>query len=69
MGTLTIEDIIKATGGKVVYGNGNSHAFTGVSIDSRAIREGELFIALRGSKYDGHDFLYKALEKGSGALV
>ncbi|TAL23802.1 MAG: UDP-N-acetylmuramoyl-tripeptide--D-alanyl-D-alanine ligase [Nitrospirae bacterium] len=69
MGALTVEDIIKATGGKVVYSNGNSHVFTGVSIDSRAIKEGELFVALRGSKFDGHDFLYKALEKGSGALV
>lgn len=69
MGNLTIEDIIKATGGRVVYSNGNCHAFTGVSIDSRAIKEGELFIALRGSKFDGHDFIYKALEKGCGALV
>lgn len=69
MGTLTIEDIIKATGGKVIYTNGNSHPFTGVAIDSRAIKEGELFIPLRGSRFDGHDFLYKALETGRGALV
>lgn len=69
MGTLTIEDIIKATGGKVVYSNGNSHAFTGVAIDSRTIKRGEIFIALRGARFDGHDFIYKALETGSGALV
>lgn len=61
MGTLTIEDIIKATNGKVVYSNGNLHAFRGVSIDSRAIKNGEIFIALRGARFDGHDFLYKAL--------
>jgi len=69
MATLTIEDIIKATGGKVIYSNGNSHAFTGVSIDSRTIKDGEMFIAIRGAKFDGHNFLYKALEIGRGALV
>jgi len=64
---LTIEDIIAATGGKAIYSNSN--AFTGVSIDSRTIREGELFIALKGSRFDGHNFLNEALDKGSGALV
>jgi UDP-N-acetylmuramoyl-tripeptide--D-alanyl-D-alanine ligase len=64
---LTIEDIIAATDGKAIYSNSN--AFTGVSIDSRTIREGELFIALKGSRFDGHNFLNEALDKGSGALV
>lgn len=64
---LTIEDIIAATGGKAIYSNSN--AFTGVSIDSRTIKEGELFIALRGSRFDGHNFLNEALDKGSGAIV
>jgi len=66
---LTIEDIIKATGGRVVCSNGCPPLFSGVSIDSRAIKEGELFIALKGAKFDGHDFIFKALEKGSGAMV
>lgn len=69
MANLTIEEIINATGGRIVYKNGNSHPFTGVSIDSRTIAEGEIFVALRGARFDGHDFIYKALEKGSGALV
>ncbi len=69
MGALTTEDIIKATGGRIVYKNGNSHAFSGVSIDSRTARTGEIFIALKGARFDGHDFLYKALERASGALV
>jgi UDP-N-acetylmuramoyl-tripeptide--D-alanyl-D-alanine ligase len=69
MAILTAEEIIKATGGRIVYSNGNSHAFTGVSIDSRTIKNGEMFIALRGARFDGHDFIYKALENGSGALV
>lgn len=69
MAILTVEDVINATGGRIVYKNGNFHPFTGVSIDSRTIGDGELFVALRGARFDGHDFIYKALERGSGALV
>ncbi|MBU4320476.1 MAG: UDP-N-acetylmuramoyl-tripeptide--D-alanyl-D-alanine ligase [Nitrospinae bacterium] len=69
MAILTAEDVINATGGRIVYKNSNSHPFTGVSIDSRTIGEGEIFVALRGVRFDGHDFIYKALERGSGALV
>jgi UDP-N-acetylmuramoyl-tripeptide--D-alanyl-D-alanine ligase len=67
MGTITTEDIVKATGGKVLARSAD--AFAGLSIDSRTIQEDELFIALRGSRFDGHDFLKEALEKGSGAIV
>jgi murE/murF fusion protein len=42
----------------------------GVSIDSRTVREGELFIAIRGERYDGHDFVPDAIRKGAwGAIV
>ncbi|MBM4140125.1 MAG: UDP-N-acetylmuramoyl-tripeptide--D-alanyl-D-alanine ligase [Nitrospira sp.] len=67
MDMLTIDDIVTATGGKVILSS--SSAFTGVSIDSRTIKEGELFIAIKGKKFDGHDFLHEALQRGSGAIV
>jgi UDP-N-acetylmuramoyl-tripeptide--D-alanyl-D-alanine ligase len=42
----------------------------GVSIDSRNIREGELFVALKGDRFDGHDFVPDAIRNGAwGALV
>jgi len=42
----------------------------GVSIDSRNIKEGELFIALKGERFDGHDFVSDVIKKGAwGALV
>jgi UDP-N-acetylmuramoyl-tripeptide--D-alanyl-D-alanine ligase len=42
----------------------------GVSIDSRNIKEGELFVALKGDRFDGHDFVPDAIRKGAwGALV
>jgi UDP-N-acetylmuramoyl-tripeptide--D-alanyl-D-alanine ligase len=41
----------------------------GYSIDSRTIRPGELFFAVKGEKMDGHDFVRQALEKGAVAAV
>lgn len=64
---LKVEDIIEATGGEFIQSD--SRAFTGISIDSRTIKKGELFIALRGRRFDGHDFIREALMKGSGAIV
>src|SRR5512142_1859729 len=43
---------------------------TGVSIDSRNIKAGELFVAIKGDRFDGHDFVAEAIGKGAwGALV
>ena len=67
MTIVTIEEIVQATGGKVLCGK--QEAFSGLSIDSRNIGNGELFIALRGERFDGHDFVREALQNGSGALV
>jgi len=65
--TLTADEIIKSTGGELL--SGNSKTFSGVSIDSRTITEGEVFFAIRGEKFDGHNFIDKALLKGMGAVV
>ena len=40
---------------------------TGISTDSRAVRSGELFVALSGDKFDGHDFLVDVCAKGAVA--
>jgi UDP-N-acetylmuramoyl-tripeptide--D-alanyl-D-alanine ligase len=42
---------------------------TGYSIDSRTIRPGELFLAVKGERMNGHDFVRQALEKGAVAAV
>lgn len=41
----------------------------GVSADTRSLRPGELFIALKGKNFDGHDFVPKALELGAAGVV
>jgi UDP-N-acetylmuramoyl-L-alanyl-D-glutamate--2,6-diaminopimelate ligase len=42
---------------------------TGISIDSRAVKPGHLFVALKGGSADGHDFIPKAIENGAVAVV
>lgn len=64
---ITVEEIIEATDGKLM--SDNSGTFSGVSIDSRTIRDREIFFAIKGEKFDGHDFLEKALSKCGGAVV
>jgi len=42
---------------------------TGISIDSRTIRPGELFLAVRGDQFDGHNFISKAIEGGAAGII
>jgi UDP-N-acetylmuramoyl-tripeptide--D-alanyl-D-alanine ligase len=45
-------------------------AVTGVSIDSRSVEKGDLFVALQGPTFDGHEFVASALQRGAaGALI
>lgn len=41
----------------------------GITTDTRTLKEGDVFVALRGEKFDGHDFVATALEKGAIALI
>jgi UDP-N-acetylmuramoyl-tripeptide--D-alanyl-D-alanine ligase len=41
----------------------------GLSTDSRSLKKGQVFLALRGERFDGHDFLAQALRRGAAALV
>jgi UDP-N-acetylmuramoyl-tripeptide--D-alanyl-D-alanine ligase len=62
----TSDEIAQATGGRV---EGGGFAASGVSIDTRTLEPGDLFVALAGVR-DGHEFVGQALAKGAaGALV
>jgi UDP-N-acetylmuramoyl-tripeptide--D-alanyl-D-alanine ligase len=66
---LTVGLVAEATGGTVAQGSATP-AFTGVSIDTRTIQPGMLFVAIRGERLDGHDFVAQAVAKGArGVLV
>ncbi len=60
----TSAELREATGGTLA----REVAVTGISIDTRSIAPGELFIALRDTR-DGHDFVAQALEKGAAAAL
>ena len=49
--------------------SGGDMLFTGLSTDSRSIRVGDLFVALRGERFDGHDFLKAAAAAGAAAAM
>ena len=51
-----------ATGGRIT---GPHWQATGVSIDSRSRQPGDLFVALKGPSFDGHDFVAAALKRGA----
>ena len=42
---------------------------TGVAYNSRNVKEGYLFVAVRGEHFDGHDFVRDAIEKGAAAIA
>lgn len=64
----TIDEICRATDGRAVGLNADA-AIYGISIDSRTISENDLFVAIKGDRFDGHDFVAKALEQGAGAAL
>ena len=63
-----IEEILQAAGGKLLQGTEKT-IFRGISTDSRTLAEGELFIALKGCRFDGHSFALEALERKAGGVV
>src|SRR5712692_6431633 len=65
----TIAQVADALGARPTTGLNTLARVAGVSIDSRAIRAGELFIAIHGPRHDGHDHVASALEKGASAAV
>ncbi len=65
---ITAKEILVPINGNCISGVPES-LLTGLSTDSRKIRPGELFWALKGEQYDGHDFALKAIEKGAAGIV
>jgi len=69
---LTLEQIARWSAAEIHAagtGTAESVAATGYSIDSRTLKPGDLFFAIRGERFDGHDFVAAALEKGACAAV
>ncbi len=68
--SFSIHEIEQAVGASPLLGaRAPIPPLVGVSIDSRTVREGELFVAIRGRRFDGHDFVAEALAKGAAAAL
>ncbi len=61
---LKVSEVIKATNS--VF---EDYDFTGITTDSRTVKAGELFVALKGDNFDGHDYCAKAVAQGAAGVV
>ncbi|MEE9212820.1 MAG: UDP-N-acetylmuramoyl-tripeptide--D-alanyl-D-alanine ligase [Phycisphaeraceae bacterium] len=70
MSFWTLQHIQQVTAGRrLVEPTDPGTKLTGVSIDSRTIKPGQVFIAIRGERFDGHDFVDKAIDAGAALLI
>ncbi len=65
----TVANVANAVGVSVPTSADSLAQLAGVSIDSRTIRPGELFVAIRGPRFDGHNYVAAALERGAVAAL
>ncbi len=69
MENCKIRELIEAVSGKIIQGDQDC-LIKGISIDSRTLIPGDLFFAIIGPNFDGHDFIIEAFRKGAvGAVV
>jgi UDP-N-acetylmuramoyl-tripeptide--D-alanyl-D-alanine ligase len=65
----TVEEVARALGITPPEGFDPLARMAGVSIDSRTVAHGELFVAIHGPRHDGHNFVLAALDAGALAAV
>ncbi|HOW42542.1 MAG TPA: UDP-N-acetylmuramoyl-tripeptide--D-alanyl-D-alanine ligase [Candidatus Omnitrophota bacterium] len=65
---FTIDELVKATGARLIS-RGGSLTVTGISTDTRGIKRGECFLAIKGDRFDGHAFLNTAVASGAACLI
>jgi len=68
MEKVVLKDLVKATKGKFIFGN-PKQPIKSISTDSRKICKGDIFFALKGKRYDAHQFVKKAVEEGASGIV
>src|SRR5437867_86863 len=64
----SLDFVCRACGGELISGSPQMQILR-VSTDSRRIARGDLFFAIRGDKFDGHDFIAEVVQKGASAVV
>ena len=65
---VTAQQIAQWCGGRLLCGDGET-VVTSVCLDSRQVTQGSLFVALKGERVDGHDYIEKAIESGAVCII
>jgi len=65
---FSTDDAVLWTGGELARGDAATR-FTGVTIDSRRVSAGDLFVAIAGERFDGHDFLEDVVRAGAAGVA
>jgi UDP-N-acetylmuramoyl-tripeptide--D-alanyl-D-alanine ligase len=63
---MDLEETARAVGGEL---HGANAGFSGVTTDSRVVNAGDLFVALRGERFDGHEYVAEAFRRGAAAAI
>lgn len=63
-----LKEVLYKAGTEEVIGNTNVAVY-GISINSREVKPGEMYVALRGTNVDGHAFILDAIEKGATSVL
>jgi UDP-N-acetylmuramoyl-tripeptide--D-alanyl-D-alanine ligase len=66
---LRLKEIVKAVNGKLFFSGAPQLIIRTVSIDSRTVKSKELFIAIKGNRLNGHNFISEAIRKGAKVVV
>jgi len=65
---IDLQDILTATGGQLV-GDSGTRLFSGFCYDSRSVHPGELFVAVKTDRADGHDYIRQAVQGGAAGVL
>ncbi|HDD43758.1 MAG TPA: UDP-N-acetylmuramoyl-tripeptide--D-alanyl-D-alanine ligase [Candidatus Desulfofervidus auxilii] len=68
VGNWPVKEILDATKGTLLSGQPEM-IFTGITDDTRMLKPNDLFIALKGKRYDGHIFIPEAIKKGALGII
>ncbi|HRI39708.1 MAG TPA: Mur ligase domain-containing protein, partial [Nitrospira sp.] len=72
MTLFSVEELREVIGGRLLSGNEDAwgkQQVRRISLDTRSLRPGDLFIAIRGDRFDGHDFIKAALRQGAVGVI
>jgi UDP-N-acetylmuramoyl-tripeptide--D-alanyl-D-alanine ligase len=65
---LSVNEILKSTRGKLLSGSADKNIGS-FSIDTRTIKKGDAFIAIKGDNFDGHNFIGNAIKQGASCII